>query len=224
MPTNDDDNINVDQLPTNDDNINVDQLPTNDDDNVNDENDDDNVNDKNDDDIINVDQVPTNDDNVNDDNDDGDNDDDDGDNDDDDDDNDDDYDDDNEETESCSEAEWNSTGYEPAVNHEDRNSFFDIVKDELSLELYSKFIEFCKSINKCRLKFHMTQNAISSVHEAHKNMFELDSKNQKLQNFMTKFVNSIYLQKKFSENLPTYVKSEELKLTSNFKMLNVNFN
>ena len=70
----------------------------------------------------------------------------------------------------------------------------------------------------------MTQNAISSVHEAHKNMFELDSKNQKLQNFMTKFVNSIYLQKKFSENLPTYVKSEELKLTSNFKMLNVNFN
>ncbi|XP_075585803.1 uncharacterized protein LOC124494402 isoform X2 [Dermatophagoides farinae] len=135
-------------------------------------------------------------------------------------DNDDDYDDDSEETESSSEVEWNSTGYEPAVNHEDfelGRSFFDIVKDELPSELYSKFIEFCKSINKCRLQFHITQKAISSVHEAHKNIFELDSKNQKLQNFMTKFVNSIYLQKKFSENLPPYVKSEELKLTNGKK-------
>ena len=84
-------------------------------------------------------------------------------------DNDDDYDDDSEETESSSEVEWNSTGYEPAVNHEDfelGRSFFDIVKDELPSELYSKFIEFCKSINKCRLQFHITQKAISSVHEA----------------------------------------------------------
>ena len=66
----------------------------------------------------------------------------------------------------------------------------------MPVELYSKFIEFCKSVNKCRLKFHMTQEAISSFHEAYTNIFELDSLNQKLQNFMTKFANSKYLQKK----------------------------
>ncbi|KAH9510678.1 hypothetical protein DERF_009188, partial [Dermatophagoides farinae] len=89
------------------------------------------------------------------------------------------------------------------------------------MEIFPEWIEFPPeiylSLRKCRLQFHITQKAISSVHEAHKNIFELDSKNQKLQNFMTKFVNSIYLQKKFSENLPTYVKSEELKLTNGKK-------
>ncbi|KAH9506494.1 hypothetical protein DERF_011223 [Dermatophagoides farinae] len=62
-------------------------------------------------------------------------------------------DDDGEETESSSEVDWNEyfTGHEQAVIHEDfelGRSFFDIVKDELPSELYSKFIEFCKSINK----------------------------------------------------------------------------
>ena len=80
-------------------------------------------------------------------------------------DNDDDYDDDSEETESSSEVEWNSTGYEPAVNHEDfelGRSFFDIVKDELPSELYSKFIEFCKSINKSITISYDTSHIISA--------------------------------------------------------------